>query len=91
MRFPGPQPRDDDRLTVQYRRIFALMRDGAWRTLDDISRSTGDPAASVSAQLRHMRKPAFGSHVVEKQHIEHGLWQYRLLVNEPAPKQLTFV
>lgn len=41
----------------------------------------GDPAASVSAQLRHLRKPRFGGFVVEKRprgDRERGLWEYRL-------------
>ena len=89
MKFPGPQPRDDERLTAQYLKVFYLMRDAQWRTLDEISMETGAPAASVSAQLRHMRKPAFGSHTVEKRHIRNGLWTYRLIVNEP--KQLSMI
>ena len=41
----------------------------------------GDPEASASAQLRHLRKPRFGSHTVEKRNRgarEFGLWEYRL-------------
>lgn len=73
--------RDNPRLTVQYRRIFSLMSDGIWRTLAEIADDTQDPPASVSAQLRHMRKPRFGSHTVEKMYVGDGLYFYRLLVN----------
>ncbi len=57
------------------------MRDGKWRTLDEIATFTGDPHASVSAQLRHLRKARFGGHKVEKRargdrHC--GLFEYRL-------------
>lgn len=73
------------RLGAQLRRIFQLMRDGRWRTLDEIAEVTGDPAASVSAQLRHLRKPRFGSHTVERRvrgsHVG-GLYEYQLLINE---------
>ena len=87
LRFDGAdytRERDDERLTVQYRRIFALMRDGRWRTLHQIEAATGDPTPSISAQLRHMRKRRFGSHTVEKRYVENGLYEYRLLVNETA-------
>lgn len=77
---------DHSRLSIQYQRIFTLMEDAEWRTLDQISALTTDPPASVSAQLRHMRKKRFGSHVVERRYLGHGLYEYRLLVNpEQAP------
>ena len=80
--FEGPA--DDDsrtaRLTAQLRAIRDLMLDGQWRTLAEIEQVTGFPQASISAQLRHLRKRRFGSYVVEKQHVEHGLWQYRVAV-----------
>lgn len=75
----GYEPRrDHDRLKGQIKRIYDLMSDGRWRTLDDIAAATGDPHASISAQLRHLRKPKFGGHDVERQHIANGLHQYRL-------------
>ena len=74
--------RDNPRLTSQYKRIFHLMKDGEWRTLGEIADDTGDPEASVSAQLRHMRKDRFGGHAVERQYLESGLHTYRLLIND---------
>ncbi len=76
--------RDDERLSSQYRRVFSLMADGRWRTLREIADATGDPEASVSADLRHARKPRFGSHQVEKRYVGDGLFEYRLLVNTEA-------
>lgn len=70
--------RDDGRLRGQQLRIWELMRDGAWRTLGEIAAHTGDPEASISAQLRHLRKPRFGSHRIEKKHLGGGLYAYRL-------------
>lgn len=70
--------RDDVRLTKQLERIFELMKDGRWRTLRDIAYATGDPEASISAQLRHLRKPRFGAWTVDKQHVENGLYEYRV-------------
>jgi hypothetical protein len=87
IRFDGEcyQPeRDDERLTGQILRVFNLMRDGNWRTLDEIASITGDPQASISAQLRHLRKKKFGNHTVDKRHrgeAKNGLYEYQLKVN----------
>lgn len=70
--------RDDARLTVQFDRIFALMRDGVPRTLAQIEYATNAPAASASAQLRHMRKPRFGQHTVTREYVGKGLYTYQL-------------
>lgn len=71
--------RDDVRLTGQLLRVWQAMRDGQWRTLDAIAKLTGDPQASISAQLRHLRKTRFGGHAVEKQYLGNGLFQYRVV------------
>lgn len=87
-RFNGPDydaARDNERLTGQILRIFDLMRDGEWRTLGDIAKATGDPEASISAQLRHLRKKRFGAHGLEKDYRGNGLYAYRLIVNAEAP------
>lgn len=75
--------RDRPRLAGQLLRVFNCMKDGAWRTLDEIHELTGDPHASVSAQLRHLRKERFGKHTIDKRHRgepAHGLYEYRLTV-----------
>jgi hypothetical protein len=85
--FNGPEyvtQRDHSRLSVQYRRIFDLMKDGVSRTLPEISAATNAPPASVSAQLRHMRKKRFGSHTVLRFFLGNGLYSYKLVVN-PNP------
>lgn len=75
------QPRrDDSRLSVQYIRIFEFMKDGQYRTLKEISDNTNDPEASISAQLRHMRKERFGGHTVNKIYIKNGLYTYQLIL-----------
>lgn len=87
MRFNGAgyeHARDSERLAKQHSRIRDLMLDGQWRTLALISELTGDPPASVSAQLRHLRKPRFGAYAVEKRYLGQGLYQYRVLVEAPA-------
>jgi len=83
--FGGPvfdPAKDTKRLTGQLLRIFNVMADGTWRTLPEIAEATGDPEASISAQLRHLRKPEFGAHAVDKRRRgseTSGLWEYRLI------------
>lgn len=74
---------DAERLTGQILRIFDLMQDGEWRTLSEIATATGDHEASISAQLRHLRKERFGSHTVLKRprgDRTRGLFEYQLIV-----------
>ena len=76
---------DDQRLTGQLKRIFDLMKDNQWRTLSEIAAITKDHEASISAQLRHLRKPKHGNHTVDKRprgHREQGLFEYKLTVNQ---------
>ena len=59
-----------------------------WLTLDELTMLTHYPPASISAQLRHLRKQEFGGYEVEKRQrvsgrILHGedfgtVWEYRL-------------
>lgn len=59
-----------------------------WLTLEELAKLTDYPPASISAQLRHLRKQEFGGYEVEKRQrmsgrILHGddfgtVWEYRL-------------
>jgi hypothetical protein len=59
---------------------------GAWLTLAELGAMTRYPATSISAQLRHLKKPKFGNYELEKQprvaadaENGHGVeWEYRL-------------
>src|SRR5215475_15604200 len=61
---------------------------GAWLTLSELAAMTRYPAASISAQLRHLKKPRFGNYELEKRMRDksdlysgnaHGaVWEYRL-------------
>ncbi|HUT00300.1 MAG TPA: hypothetical protein VMY59_08295 [Candidatus Thermoplasmatota archaeon] len=86
--FNGPEYNpelDFDRLTGQMCRIYHLMKDGKWRTLTEIQKETGDPQASISAQLRHLRKQRFGLHTINRRRVEgrelQGLFEYQLIIN----------
>lgn len=82
---------DQDRLRGQMLRLYQLMIRGHWYTLSEMEQDLNQrhpghhhPAASLSAQLRHLRKPRFGSHIVEKRprgNREQGLFEYRLVHN----------
>ena len=74
--------RDNKRLTGQIERVYNVMKDGIPRTLSEIAVSTGDPEASVSAQLRHLRKERFGGHVIKKSYVTNGLYLYRMEVDK---------
>jgi hypothetical protein len=81
-RFDGPcydPALDHERLTQQLGRVFNLMRDGSWRSLNEIADATLDPHASISAQLRHLRKPRFGGYQVNKRRRgDSGIWEYQV-------------
>ncbi len=59
-----------------------------WLTLEELAKLTHYPPASISAQLRHLRKPEFGGYEVEKRQRVSGrvlrgedfgtVWEYRL-------------
>lgn len=72
--------RDRGRLFAQLQDVFALMKDGHWRTLGHIASTTGHPEASVSARLRDLRKIQRGGHTVERRYVGGGLYEYRVLV-----------
>lgn len=75
---------DEVRLCKQYRRVFSLMVDGEWRTLQEIQESTDDPQASISARLRDFRKRRFGAHQVDRRRRGddiRGCFEYRLVPN----------
>src|SRR5438445_11686584 len=59
-----------------------------WLTLDELAKLTHYPPASISAQLRHLRKAEFGGYEVEKRQRATGkvmrgedfgtVWEYQL-------------
>ena len=78
-------------------RDFMLATPETWNTLAEIEcglallyPGTLFPTPSISAQLRNLRKAAFGSYHVEKRRVAKadgspsGLWEYRVL--PPAPE-----
>lgn len=75
---------DEARLRTQLEVVRDVMLDaaGEWLTLGEIEERTGYGQASISAQLRHLRKPKHGGYAVEKRprgERERGLWEYRVI------------
>ena len=82
---------DHRRLTSQLGRVYRALHGPSgyclWRTLGEISATTGDPEASISARLRDLRKDKFGAHIVQGRRrgdVKNGHWEYRLIPNKDA-------
>lgn len=78
---------DQNRLENGITRIFNLMKNGMWVTLEVISKNTKIGESSVSAQLRNLRKDHFGGHTIEKRRKgekTNGVWEYKLTVNQSS-------
>jgi hypothetical protein len=68
-----------------------------WLTLDELSKLTHYPPASISAQLRHLRKPRYGAFAVVKRcrPVDRAMraegfgavWEYSVLQNRRTPAQ----
>ena len=68
--------------------LLCAARYELWMTLEELGRKTFYPQASISAQLRHLRKPENGGFVVEKRRreaeevskgsIHERVWEYRM-------------
>ena len=68
--------------------MLSARQCGTWLTLDELAKLTHYPPASISAQLRHLRKPEYGGYAVEKQPRGVGralrgedfgtVWEYQL-------------
>lgn len=74
--------RDYERLSGQLKAVFDVMKDGKWRTLSELGSSVEGSEAALSARLRDLRKDKYGAHEVQREHIEGGLYRYRLIVVE---------
>jgi hypothetical protein len=76
---------DEARLNGQMKRVYDACRDGKWRTLHEIT-TIAQPGgeASISAQLRALRKPEHGRHTVNRRRVgdpTNGLFEYQLIIN----------
>ena len=83
--------RDRERLSSQLGRVEEYLADHDWHTLGEITEAVGGTEASISARLRDLRKPKFGAYIVERRHVEGGLWEYRMLDRDPKPQPVVKV
>lgn len=86
---------DLGRLRGQVNRVYYAMKDGQWRTAEEISRITGDPTPSIQARVRDLRKAKFGAYFVESRRRDKALWEWRVGAkgegNPPTPKTTVVV
>jgi hypothetical protein len=92
--YPSRRFYDDEAMRTQMETVRDIMLSAAecdaWLTLTEISRMTRYGEASISAQLRHLRKASFGGFRVEKRRRDGeetavnarlaapGKWEYRI-------------
>jgi hypothetical protein len=72
---------------TQLTRVHNALKGGQWLTLPELHVITGDPVASVSAQIRHLRKPEHGTYTIKKRRrgeSRRGLFEYRLIQPQGA-------
>lgn len=71
---------DYSRLNRQFDRVRAVMSDGLWHTTAEVAKLTGDPAESVSRQMRYLRDEP--NQMLDKRIRGErlmGMWEYRIL------------
>lgn len=86
---------DGKRIRKQIDTIRELMLDGEWRTLREIALITDYPEASISADLRHLRKEAFwppeGKYVVTRNRRHGaGTWEYMVRFDKDREQMVLF-
>ena len=74
---------DAPRIGKQLAAVQQVMGSGKWYTLEQLQLALGGmgivaSTQSISARLRDLRKPRFGSHTVERQAVGGGLFRYRV-------------
>ncbi len=81
------EAKDGKRIAKQHEAIrdFMLLYN-SWWTLSELSGRLHYPEASISAQLRHLRKERFGSYTVDKKRRTTGTWEYKI----QKPKETLF-
>ena len=62
----------------QIDRVLSALRSHPWATLPELADATGDPVASISAQLRNLRKEEHGAHTINRRRRKGNLFEYSL-------------
>lgn len=80
--------RDKVRLNTQLRAVLDVMRDGRWRTLEELVEEVDQGSAtSISARVRDLRKEKFGGHAIVSERVQGGLWRYRWVPPEEVAQE----
>lgn len=74
------QDKDYTRLSGQLLRVFEVMKDGRWYGASQLCELANVSPLSITARIRDLRKPKFGSHTIERKLISGGYHEYRLVV-----------
>ncbi len=89
---------DGERIRTQMEKILEGMlwsssrnKEHSWFTLQEMRLRFGYPEASISSQLRHLRKARFGGYQVMKRRRSGGLWEYLVLPPLPKPEQMRLI
>jgi hypothetical protein len=74
---------DLPRLAGQLEKVYELMSDKNWRTLDQIANATGCMPQSASARLRDFRKKKFGGFQVISRPVSTSplIYEYQLILS----------
>lgn len=93
------QELDESRLTEQLKIVYRVMKDGIWRTVEELSALTGfKNQQSLDAQVRNLRKFQYNGwdarlnptgHFVARRNRNgiRGLSEYRLIVHREFQKE----
>lgn len=74
---------DGERIRRQMQTIKEYMLQEEWKTLQEMENMLHYPQASISAELRHLRKVRFGGYAVDKRRRQCAVgkvWEYRVRV-----------
>lgn len=81
-----------ERLGGQTKAVKDVMLDSQWRTLPELAEEihvrlkVRASEAGVSARLRDLRKPRFGSHTVLRRKRIGNLYEYKLILNQESQR-----
>lgn len=69
---------DGDRLRGIRKRVFDVMKDGLWRTKEEIAAITGDKEESIGRRLRELKAMGYGYEIHRRGDPKLGIWEYKI-------------
>jgi hypothetical protein len=73
--------RDLERLDSAMGRIFRLLGDGRWHTVEEMTDAGRCSPTGATARYRDLSKPKFGGFKTESKNFGGGLWKYRRVIS----------